>query len=165
MAHTCSQELESCFNTLQSSFLETQQEVQQLSATIASHDTSINTTINASVNAIMQSVMAEVKHELTTQLESVFASLCTKLKIPTDESFPDAHTKIEGETSSPSFQPHHFQRDIRLPRVDVTKFDGSDPTGWVTQMEHYFSLYNITDDLAKLRYGVLRLDQECWQWW
>jgi hypothetical protein len=49
--------------------------------------------------------------------------------------------------------------------VDVTKFDGSDPTGWVTEMEHYFSLYNITDDLAKLRYGVLHLNQERWQWW
>jgi hypothetical protein len=30
-------------------------------------------------------------------------------------------------------------------------------------MEHYFSLYGITNDLAKLRYGVLHLDQECWQ--
>jgi hypothetical protein len=49
--------------------------------------------------------------------------------------------------------------------VDVTKFDGSDLIGWVTQMEHYFSLYNITDDLDKLRYGVLHLDQERWQWW
>jgi hypothetical protein len=38
MAHTRSQELESRFNTLQSGFLKTQQEVQQLSATIASHD-------------------------------------------------------------------------------------------------------------------------------
>jgi hypothetical protein len=137
MAHTRSQELESRFNTLQSSFLETQQEVQQLSATIASHDTSINTTINASINAVVQSAMVEVKQELTTQLEFVFASLYTKLKIHTNDSFPDAHTKTEGETSSHSFQPHHFQRDIRLPRVDVTKFDGSDPTGWVTQMEHY----------------------------
>jgi hypothetical protein len=111
--------------------------------------------------------MAEVKQELTTQLESFFVSLYTKLKIPTDDPFPDAHTKTEGETSSHShtFQPHHFQRDIRLLLVDVTKFYGSDPTGWVTQMEHYFSLYNITDDLAKLRYGVLHLDQEHWQWW
>jgi hypothetical protein len=41
--------------------------------------------------------------------------------------------------------------------VDVTKFDGSDPTGWVTQMEHYFSLYDITDNLAKLWYGVLHI--------
>jgi hypothetical protein len=49
--------------------------------------------------------------------------------------------------------------------VDVTKFDGLDPTCWVTQMEHYFSLYGITDELSKLRYGFLHLDQECWQWW
>jgi hypothetical protein len=164
MAHTHSQELESRFNTLQSGFPETQQGVQQLSATIASRDASINTTINASVNesvnAVMQSAMAEVKHEMTTQLESVFASLFTKLNIPIDDSFLGAHTKTEGENSSHSFQPHHFQWDIRLPWVDVTKFDGSDPTSWVTQMEHYFSLYNITDDLAKLRYGVLHLDQE-----
>jgi hypothetical protein len=39
------------------------------------------------------------------------------------------------------------------------------PTGWVTQMEHYFSLYDITDELEKLWYGVLHLDQERWQWW
>ena len=42
----------------------------------------------------------------------------------------------------------------------MTKFDGLDPTSWVTQMEHYFSLYKITDDLEKLRYGVLHIDQE-----
>jgi hypothetical protein len=111
MAHTHSQELESRFNTLHSGFLETQQEVQQLSATIASRDASIN----ASVNVIMQSAMAEVKHKLTTQLESVFASLCTKLNIPTNDSFPDAHKNTEGETYSHSFQPHHFQWDIHLP--------------------------------------------------
>jgi hypothetical protein len=161
MAHTRNQELESRFNTLQSSLLETQQEVQQLSATIASRDASMN----ASVNVAVQSAMVEVKHELTTHLESVFASLCTKLKLSIDDSFPEAHKKTEGETSSHSFQPCHLQRDICLPRVDVTKFDGSNPTGWVTKMEHYFSLYNITDDLAKLRYGVLHLDQECSQWW
>jgi hypothetical protein len=157
MAHTRSQELDSRINTLESGFLKTQQEVQQLSDTIASRDASIN----ASVHVAVQSAMVEVKNEL----ESVVVALCTKLKIPLDDSLYDAPKKTEGETSSHSFQPHHFQRDMRLPRVDVTKFDGSDPTGWVTQMEHYFSLYNITDDLAKLRYGVLHLDQERWKWW
>jgi hypothetical protein len=49
MAHTHSQELESRFNTLQFGLLETQQEVQQLSATISSYDASIN----ASVNVVM----------------------------------------------------------------------------------------------------------------
>jgi hypothetical protein len=93
--------------------------------------------------------------------------ICTKLHILADNPLSDAppHTKAETSSHSHNFQPHHFQRDLRLPWVDVTKFDGSDPTGWVTQMEHYFSLYNITDDLAKLWYGVLHLDQERWQWW
>ena len=111
--------------------------------------------------------MEEVKLEPTTHIEYVFASLCTKLKIPTDDPFSDAPPKIEGEHSSHfhTFQHHHFQRDLHLSQVDVTKFDGSDPTGWVTQIEHYFSLYIITYDLAKLWYGVLHLYQERWQWW
>ena len=46
MAHTRSQELESRFNTLQSSLLETQQEVQQLSDTIASRGASMNASVN-----------------------------------------------------------------------------------------------------------------------
>jgi hypothetical protein len=163
MAHTRSQDLETRFNTLHFGFLETQKEVKQLNATVASIDSSIHATINTT----MQSSMEEFKKELTTQLESIFASLCTKLKIPTNDHFSEATPKIEGEHSSHShtFQHQHFQCDIRLPRVDVTKFDGSDPTSWVTQMEHYFSLYGIKNDLDKLRYGVLHLDQERWQWW
>jgi hypothetical protein len=64
-----------------------------------------------------------------------------------------------------AFHSNPFHRDPRLPRVEVNKFDGSDPMGWVTQMEHYFSLHGITDELAKLCYVVLYLDPECWQWW
>jgi hypothetical protein len=148
---------------LQYGFLETQKEVKQLSVIVASIDSSINTTINTT----MQSSMEEIKQELTTQLESFFASLCTKLKIPTDDHFSEAPPKTEGKHSSHShtFENHHFQCDIRLPWADATKFDGSDPTGWVTQMEHYFTLYSITNDLEKLWYGVLHLDQERWQWW
>jgi hypothetical protein len=43
-----------------------------------------------------------------------------------------------------------FAHDLCLPKVDVNKFDGFDPTGWVTQMEHYFLLHGITNDLMKL---------------
>jgi hypothetical protein len=41
MAHTYSQDLEACFNTLQSGLIETQQEVKQLSANVVA----INTTM------------------------------------------------------------------------------------------------------------------------
>jgi hypothetical protein len=32
-------------------------------------------------------------------------------------------------------------------------------------MEHYFSLYGITEELAKLWYGVLHLNREHWKFW
>jgi hypothetical protein len=163
MAHTRSQDLEARFNTLQSNFTETQQEVRQLSANIST----INKNMHSSIVASIMELKEDLKQDMTTQLESVASMICTKLHIPADPplSDPPLHTEAETSSHSHNFQPHHFQRDLRLPRVDVTKFDGSDPTGWVTQMEHYFSLYDITDDLAKLRYGVLHLDQEHWQWW
>jgi hypothetical protein len=112
MAHTHSQDLETCFNNLQSGFLETQKEVKQLNATVASIDSSINATINTT----MQSSMEEVKQELTTYLEYVFTSLCTKLKIPIDDHFSEAPPKTEGKHSfhSRTFQHQHFQRDIGL---------------------------------------------------
>jgi hypothetical protein len=111
--------------------------------------------------------IVELKQDITTQLESVATTICTKLHIPIDLplSDPPLHTKGVTSSHSQNFQPHHFQHDLCLSHVDVTKFDGSDPTRWVTKMEHYFSLYGIMDELAKLWYGVLHLDQERWQWW
>jgi hypothetical protein len=96
----------------------------------------------SSINKTMQSSMGEIKQDLTTQLESVFSTLYTKLHIPIDNpsSSSPPHTKGYHSSHSHTLQNHHFQRDLHLPRVDVTKFDGLDTTSWVTQMEHYFSL-------------------------
>jgi hypothetical protein len=152
MARTRIQDLEAHFNTLQSNFTETQQEVKQFSTNVSA------------INTTMQSSMKEIKQDLTTELESVISMLCTNMHIPKDNPLSDPPSYTKAEHSS-NFQHHHFQHDLCLPRVYVTKFDVSDPTGWVTQMEHYFSLYDITDDLAKLWYGVFHLDQERWQWW
>jgi hypothetical protein len=126
VAHTRSQYLEAHFNTLQSSLIETQQEVKQLSANVAA------------TNRTMQSSMGEIKQDLTTQLESVFLALCTKLHIPIDNPSSSSPPHTEGDHSShfDTLQKHHFQCDLHLPQVDVTKFDVLDPTGWVTQMEH-----------------------------
>jgi hypothetical protein len=42
----------------------------------------------------------------------------------------------------------------RFPKMDMHMFDGSGPTGWVSQMDHYFALHNIKDDLTKIWVGV-----------
>jgi hypothetical protein len=158
MAHTRSQDLEARFNTLQSNFTETQQELRQLSANMAT----INKNMHSCITASIEELKEDFKQDITTQLESVASMICTKLHIPSNPplSDPPLHTKAETSSHSHNFHPHHFQRDLCLSHVDVTKFDGSDPIGWVTQMEHHFSLYDIKNDLDKLWYGVLHLDQE-----
>jgi wobble nucleotide-excising tRNase len=81
MAHTRSQNLEARFNTLQSNFTETQQEVKQLSANIATINTSMQSSIAASIK--------ELKQDMTTHLESVVSMICTKLHIPADTPLSD----------------------------------------------------------------------------
>ena len=51
-----------------------------------------------------------------------------------------------------------------FPKVDLDKFDGFKSSGWVTQMEHYFSLRGITNDIIKIKVGVLYLDSKQWKW-
>jgi hypothetical protein len=105
MAHTHNQDLEARFNTLQSSLIETQQQVKQLNANVVA------------INTTMQSSMEEIIEDLTTQLESVFSALCTKLHIPTDNpsSSSPPHTKGDYSSHSHNFHNHHFQRDLCLP--------------------------------------------------
>ena len=148
MAHTCSQNLEARFNTLQSNFIDTQQEVTQLNSNIST----INKNMHSSIAASIEELKEDLKQDITTQLESVASMICTTLQIPADPplSDPPLHTEAKTCPHSHNFQPHHFQRDLCLPRVDVNKFDGSNTTSWVTQMENYFSLYGITGELAKL---------------
>jgi wobble nucleotide-excising tRNase len=94
MAHTCSQDLEADLNTLQSNFIETQQEVKQLSANVDA----INTTMQSSITTSIE----EIRQDMTTHLESVVLIICTKLHIPAYNplSYPPPH--IEAKTSSHS---------------------------------------------------------------
>jgi hypothetical protein len=105
--------------------------------------------------------------QLASELESFIVQFFAKMNIPGDLTSSDQPLYPEGAISSNSqtFKSHQLQRDLRLPRLDVKKFDRSDPTGWVTQMGHYISLHGITNDLAKLCYGFLHLDSEFLQWW
>jgi hypothetical protein len=96
-------------------------------------------------------------------LQSVVNQLLNHPSGPSSSDQPD----VVDSSHSMHFQSNSFQCDPYLPCVEVNKFDGSNPTDWVTQMENYFSLHGITDELAKLRYVVLwlYLDLERWKWW
>jgi hypothetical protein len=98
MAHTRSQDLEARFTTLHSNFKETQQEVRQLSANIAT----INQKMHSSILTSIVELEQELKQDITTQLESVATMICTKMHIPPDLPLSDPPLHTEGETSSHS---------------------------------------------------------------
>jgi hypothetical protein len=101
-----SQELEARFNTLQSNFTETQQEMRQLSANIAT----INKNMYSYIPSLIEELKQDLKQEITAQLESVTLMICTKLHIPTDPPFfdPPFHNEAETSSNSHNFQSHHF---------------------------------------------------------
>lgn len=53
----------------------------------------------------------------------------------------------------------HLIRDMHrghcVPRLDLHKFDGTDPIEWVSQMDHFFFLHNICTNIE-----ILYLDVE-----
>jgi hypothetical protein len=83
----------------------------------------------------------------------------------------DQKSKKEGDKSSNPMGPHSkpLVRELMtqmwhiLPKVNLNKINGFDPIGWVTQMNHYFSLHGIIYELIKLHVGVFCLDPKSWQ--
>jgi hypothetical protein len=77
--------------------------------------------------------------------------------------FSSKEPSYKEDVDSSHFQnPHsnHLHHHPCVPNVEVNKFDGSDPMGCVTQLEHHLFLHGIIDELVKLRYSVLYLDPE-----
>jgi hypothetical protein len=102
------------------------------------------------------------KDQVKGKIDSIHSALNELLKKSQGPPSSNKLSHFESADSSHTmaFHSNSLHSDPCLPRVEVKKFDGSNPTGWVTQMEHYFSLHNITDELVKFHYNVFYLDPE-----
>lgn len=99
------------------------------------------------------------------QITSQLSLLTNMMQRPHwEEHSVDEH--LEGESSHHiHFHGNDQHSHPQPPKLDMYKFDGSNPALWVAQMEQYFSLNDICEDQTKLRVGSLYLNQERWQWW
>jgi hypothetical protein len=147
---------------LQASITQTKESIQQVTVDLASTNSRIakfETQVQQQFNAMDAKFMGEF-----STLQFAVNQL---LNCPQGPSSLEQPSPLDGVDSSHSmiFQSNSFHYDPCPPRVEFNKFDSSNPTGWVTQMENYFSLHGITDELAKIRYVVLYMDIERWKWW
>ena len=109
---------------------------------------------------------------MTLRTSMLYSSLLNEMHLRENQEIPYEESSKHGENCyhHSSFNNNHqpFTDSSgwnHFPKIEVNKFNGSDPVGWVSQMGHYFSLHNITDDMAKLRVAILYLDYERWEWW
>lgn len=56
-------------------------------------------------------------------------------------------------------------QEIHGPMLDMHKFDGTNPTRWISQIGHFFYLHHINSDTDKYQIALLYLDAESWKWW
>jgi hypothetical protein len=125
------------------------------------HQDKTNQKLNSDIYVIDAKV-DYIQEQLNSRIDEINSTLKQFMNKFQGPSSSDPPLHVEGVDSNQPLHSHSnsLHRDPCLPRVEVNKFDGSDPTTWVTQMEHYFSLHGITDELTKLHYSVLYLDPE-----
>eukprot|EP00253_Pinus_taeda_P003780 PITA_03780 len=115
----------------------------------------------------LETNMRELKSTLDDLANMVWQAF-VKGKEPALEDHYNDH---EGESSH---SPHAWRthpapnRDLPLsqrpPKLDMQKFDGSNPSAGLAQMEQYFELNRLEDDWTKIRVATMYLDSQRWQW-
>ena len=102
---------------------------------------------------------------LTKQIQTLNDTI-TKGNLGEQLEAYDFNENLEGESShSLHLFSNHQQPQTRPPKLDMYKFDGSHPATWLAQMEQYFTLNHIRDDVTQLSVGRMYLHNEIWQWW
>eukprot|EP00253_Pinus_taeda_P036727 PITA_36727 len=106
----------------------------------------------------LETNMNELKNTLD-DLSNMVRQAFVKGKEPALEDHYNDH---EGESSH---SPHAWRthpppnRDLplsqRTPKLDMQKFDGSNPSAWLAQMEQYFELNRLEDDWTKIRVATI----------
>jgi len=111
-------------------------------------------TINHSLNKLDDQItkLDNLSDHMNSLIEWLHQS-----KGPLSSKQPSQQESIDSSHSM-AFRSNPLTHDLCLPKFEVNKFDGSDPTSRVTQMEHYFSLHGIIDYLIKIRVGAPYLD-------
>jgi len=128
------------------------------------------------VEAKNENQFKELKEDLATMRQEMMTMIVwtiTKMWNVNDrkEKITCLESSKEGESCLPFVGPHRkpFMDNTmcnHVPKIHMNKFDESNVASWITQLEHYFSIQHITNDMAKLKVEVLYLDLERWQlWW
>ena len=100
--------------------------------------------------------MADLKTDLTNFLQEILTNGERVVKETHDVNKRNVnHDFID---SNVGLNTHHILK------IDMTKFDGKDPTTWILQMEQFFDLHNV-QNTQKVRITTLYLEPNQFVWY
>ena len=100
--------------------------------------------------------MEDLKTDLTKFLQEMLTNGERLVKEIHDENKRNVnHDFIDSNIGTKT---HH------VPKIDMRKFDGKDPTTWILQMEQFFDLNNV-QNTQKVRIATLYLEPNQFVWY
>ena len=100
--------------------------------------------------------MVDMKTDLTNFLQQILTNGEKVVKETHDVNKRNVnHDSIDSNVGSKT---HH------IPKIDMRKFDGKDPTTWILQIEQFFDLHNV-QNTQKVRMATLYLEPNQFVWY
>ena len=90
------------------------------------------------------------QNEITTRLDAIASQLSSR-----DVHSPHSGTQSSFHSDSPPFTPHL--------RLDVPRFDGTDPMGWIFKISQFFE-YHRTPEVDRLRIASFYMEGPALSW-
>ena len=114
--------------------------------------------------ADLKTYVVDLKIDQKTDLKTDMADLNTDLtnflqEILTngEKAVKETHDVNKRVVNHDSIDSNVGSKTHHIPKIDMRKFDGKDPTTWILQMEQFFNLNNV-QNTQKLRIATLYLE-------
>ncbi|XP_040955737.1 uncharacterized protein [Gossypium hirsutum] len=151
----------------------------RLDTTVTSlqHDLSAQATVLNNQSTALSSLQSIVTTQQNT-MEDINRHLQNLNQILTEKQpFPERHAKPDGFTTESSATGNHrrpvndddYNRDDfpfkpKPARVELSKFDGSDPESWIFNANEFFDFYD-TDDTVRITMAAFHFEGKARRWY
>jgi len=112
--------------------------------------------LNIDLNTNLKIGMTDMKTDLTNFLQEILTN--------GEKVVKETHDANKRNVNHDIIDPNVGSKTHHIPKIDMRKFDGKDPTTWILQMEQFFDLNNV-QNTQKVRTTTLYLEPNQFVWY
>ena len=111
--------------------------------------------------------MEDLKTDLKTDMDELkinMNKLLQEMGTKGERVLKETHDENKRNVNHDSIDANVGSKTHHIPKIDMRKFDGKDPTTWILQMEQFFDLNNV-QNTQKVRMATLYLEPSQFVWY